>query len=48
MRQKLLDSGEIKERVITLDELKRQKIRVFNSVRGICDAVLKTNKLEHR
>ena len=47
MRQKLLDSGEIKERVITLDELKKtKKIRVFNSVRGICDAVLKTSKLE--
>ncbi len=42
MRQKLLDLGEIKERVITLDELKKtKKIRVFNSVRGICDAVLK-------
>ena len=45
MRQELLDSGEIKEQVITLDELKKaKKIRVFNSVRGICDAILKTSK----
>ena len=49
MRQRLLDSGEIKERVITIDELKKtKKIRVFNSVRGVCDAVLKTSKLERR
>ena len=47
MRQNLLDLGEIKEQIITIDELKKtKKIRVFNSVRGICNAVLKTSDLK--